>query len=70
MFFTTIGVGFALPTLVSIALHHVVKHAGLASALVGSMQFLIAAVISTYIGSLVEDGALPFAYIICGNIPS
>ena len=63
MFFISIGIGFSMPSYMSIALMHVRQHAGLAAALIGSMQFLFAALTASTIGFFIQHHPYPFSIV-------
>ena len=63
MFFISIGIGFSMPSYMSIALNHIRQHAGLAAALIGSMQFLFAAITASTIGFFIQHHPYPFSIV-------
>ncbi len=62
-FIVTYGVGLLYPQLTSQALKHVVAYTGLASSLVGSARFILAAIIGFLMGIVITDSALPLAVV-------
>ena len=62
-FFATLGIGVLFPELTSYALKHVLKHNGLASSLVGSVRYMLAAIVGVIMGAAITYSALPLAII-------
>jgi DHA1 family bicyclomycin/chloramphenicol resistance-like MFS transporter len=62
------SVGFVFPNAVALAMAHHGKHAGMASALLGTIQFSMAAIATIIMGSVNSVTAVPMAAIIgaCG----
>lgn len=59
------SVGFVFPNAVALAMGHHGKNAGMASALLGTIQFSMAAVATIVMGSVNSVTAMPMAAIIC-----
>jgi DHA1 family bicyclomycin/chloramphenicol resistance-like MFS transporter len=62
------SVGFVFPNAVALAMEHHGRHAGMASALLGTIQFSMAAVATIVMGTVNSVTAMPMALIIgaCG----
>lgn len=62
-FIVTYGVGILLPELTSQALKHVVAYTGLASSLLGTSRYILAAVTGYILGFIITNTAIPLAII-------
>jgi MFS transporter, DHA1 family, multidrug resistance protein len=62
------SVGFVFPNAVALAMAHHGRNAGMASALLGTIQFSMAAVATIIMGTVNSSNAVPMAVIIgaCG----
>jgi len=60
-FIVTFGVGLSYPVLMSFALNNVLKYAGLASSLTGSVRFIIASIVGSIVAYDVTTSAIPLA---------
>ena len=58
-YFVTYGVGILFPELTQQALMHVLDYTGLASSLIGSVRFVLAAGVAFLMGLIVHDNPLP-----------
>ncbi|HEY1961605.1 MAG TPA: Bcr/CflA family multidrug efflux MFS transporter [Rhizomicrobium sp.] len=58
--------GAIMPIAAGCAMHHFGRMAGMASALLGALQFGAAAIVSTAIGNTSPDSAIPMAAVIAG----
>ncbi len=65
-FVVTCGVGMLYPALTSLALQNVVAYTGLASSLLGSCRFVLAAVTGAVMGALIVSTAMPLAMMMFG----
>ncbi len=63
LFTTSYGVGILFPLLMSLALKHVVNYTGIASSLIGTTRFVLAALLGILMGVLIKQSALPLAII-------
>ena len=61
-FVVTYGIGILLPELTTHALKNVVIHTGLASSLVGTFRFVLAAIVGFIMGIIITHSALPLAF--------
>ncbi len=62
-FFVTLAVGILYPTLTAKALSHVIDYTGIATALLGTCRFSLAAITSYCVGLLIHNSSLPLALI-------
>ena len=62
-FVVTYGIGILYPELTSYALKNVVTYTGLASSLVGTFRFVLAAAVGFFMGIIITHSALPLALI-------
>ncbi len=62
-FIITYGIGILNPELTGQALKHVIAHTGLASSLIGTCRFILAAAIAFLMGVLITSSALPLAIV-------
>lgn len=60
-FMVTFGIGMLYPELTSQALKHVVAYTGLASSLLGTCRFTLAAIIGSIMAALIANSAMPLA---------
>jgi hypothetical protein len=57
----TYGVGLLVPEATAQALKHVLMYKGLAAALVGSLRFIVAAMVGFFMGLVISNSAWPLA---------
>ncbi|MEM1243545.1 MAG: multidrug effflux MFS transporter [Pseudomonadota bacterium] len=62
-FIVTCSIGMLFAELTSQALKHVVAHTGLASSLIGSFRFILAAGVGYIMGIIITDSAIPLALV-------
>ncbi|PIQ43370.1 MAG: Bcr/CflA family drug resistance efflux transporter [Gammaproteobacteria bacterium CG11_big_fil_rev_8_21_14_0_20_46_22] len=60
-FIVTFGIGLLYPEIIALALKHVVHHTGLASSLIGTTRFTLAAITGFIMGLVITYSALPLA---------
>ncbi len=64
MLLVTYGVGILFPELTSHSLSKVIHHTGIASALAGTLRFVVASIVGLLVGHLLVQSALPLAWIL------
>lgn len=62
-FISTLGIGILYPMLMAQALQHVKNHTGIASSLLGTCRFILAAIIGVIMGLIIKDNAYPLPFV-------
>lgn len=63
IFISTFGVGMLFPELTGLALQQVLTHNGLASSLIGTARFVLAALMGLLVGALIHNSALALGWV-------